>query len=328
MSGYCFVKSIVCMKGGRNVKIFAPDYYKNFKCTNSKCRHNCCIGWEIDIDDDSYEYYKSAEGSFGKRLRENIAYDDCPHFILGKDERCPFLNSENLCDIICTMGEDALCQICSDHPRYRNFYSDREEIGVGLSCEAAVRLIVGKKDKMVIEEISDDGQDDGQSLEEIEFFRVRDEIFSIIQNRVERIDTRLSKVLKLCGAEEITISEKRYADLFSGLEYMEKDWHDILKDIQKEDFLAKLPKEFDIATEQLVVYFLFRHLAKVLDGETLSSVVSFCVLSTKMIMYLCEYSLWKNGKLSLEDVAEIARMYSCEVEYSEENTQTLLDYFK
>ena len=310
------------------MKTFAPDYYKDFKCINSKCRHNCCIGWEIDIDDDSYEYYKLAEGDFGKRLRENITYDDCSHFILGKDERCPFLNSDNLCDIICTMGEDALCQICSDHPRYRNFYSGIEEIGVGLSCEAAAKLIVEKTDKTVIEKISDDGQDDCQIPEETEFFCVRDEIFSIIQNRSDSIKMRLSKVLKLCGAEGITIAEKQYTDLFSGLEHMEKGWHDILGDIAETDFSAELPEEFDTATEQLAVYFLFRHLAKVLDGEPLSSVVSFCILSTKMIMYLCEYLLWKNGKLSLEDVADIARMYSCEVEYSEENTQTLLDYFK
>ena len=29
-----------------------PDFYGKFKCTAEKCRHSCCIGWEIDIDDD------------------------------------------------------------------------------------------------------------------------------------------------------------------------------------------------------------------------------------------------------------------------------------
>ena len=29
-----------------------PDYYKKFNCKKEKCRHNCCVGWEIDIDDE------------------------------------------------------------------------------------------------------------------------------------------------------------------------------------------------------------------------------------------------------------------------------------
>ena len=33
--------------------IFAPSYYKKFKCIADKCHHNCCIGWEIDIDDEA-----------------------------------------------------------------------------------------------------------------------------------------------------------------------------------------------------------------------------------------------------------------------------------
>ena len=28
-----------------------PDYYPEFRCSASACKHNCCIGWEIDIDE-------------------------------------------------------------------------------------------------------------------------------------------------------------------------------------------------------------------------------------------------------------------------------------
>ena len=34
-----------------------PNYYKKFKCIADKCKHNCCIGWEIDIDNDTLEFY-------------------------------------------------------------------------------------------------------------------------------------------------------------------------------------------------------------------------------------------------------------------------------
>ena len=33
------------------MKVVVPNYYNQFKCIAEKCHHNCCIGWEIDIDD-------------------------------------------------------------------------------------------------------------------------------------------------------------------------------------------------------------------------------------------------------------------------------------
>ena len=30
-----------------------PAYYKAFRCIGSDCTENCCIGWEIDVDEDS-----------------------------------------------------------------------------------------------------------------------------------------------------------------------------------------------------------------------------------------------------------------------------------
>ena len=32
-----------------------PNYYDKFKCIADRCKHSCCIGWEIDIDDDTME---------------------------------------------------------------------------------------------------------------------------------------------------------------------------------------------------------------------------------------------------------------------------------
>ena len=123
------------------MKQIAPSYYKKFKCIADKCKHSCCIGWEIDVDEQTDEYYKTVGGELGKRLGESIDRStELSHFVLSADERCPFLNKNGFCDIISALGEDALCQICADHPRYRNFYSDRTEIGLGLCCEAAAEL--------------------------------------------------------------------------------------------------------------------------------------------------------------------------------------------
>ena len=114
-----------------------PDYYTRFKCIAGKCRHSCCIGWEIDIDGDTYERYRNIPGEIGRRIIDNTAVNDgVASFVLGKDERGPFLNKDGLCDIILDLGEDALCQICTEHPRFHNLRGDGYiESGVGLCCE-------------------------------------------------------------------------------------------------------------------------------------------------------------------------------------------------
>ncbi len=133
------------------MKLIAPEYYTKFHCIADKCRHSCCVGWEIAIDPDKLVYYRSIEGEFGARLQKGIAEaDDAAQFILDDEERCPFLNRTGLCDMITALGEDALCQICRDHPRFRNFYADRTEIGLGLCCEAAGELILSQQEKLTL----------------------------------------------------------------------------------------------------------------------------------------------------------------------------------
>ena len=95
-----------------------PDYYPLFHCIADRCRHNCCIGWEIDVDGDSLAAYDQIGGEMGERLHKCIDRSgEMPHVLLGEQERCPFLNGKNLCDLILYGGEGMLCQICTDHPR-------------------------------------------------------------------------------------------------------------------------------------------------------------------------------------------------------------------
>jgi len=310
------------------MKTYAPDYYGEFKCIASECRHNCCIGWEIDIDRHTLEYYRSIGGRLGERLKQSISKDECPHFILGKDERCPFLGRDNLCDIIRELGEDALCDICSDHPRYRSFFASREEIGTGLACEASARLIVTKEKKTVLIPIEDDNtamEMEDIPAEESEFFALRNSAFDILSDRTKGIGERLSAFLELCGSRQTDINAANYLPILSKLECMQKEWQELLCDISECDFPMELPRCFDTPFEQLAIYFVFRHLSKSLDGYDLGSVAAFCVFSTKMIMLLCAYHLYTYGELTFDDIAEAARMFSCEIEYSEENTDTLID---
>ena len=135
------------------MKITAPDYYLNFKCTADSCRHTCCAGWEVDIDEKSLERFRPVPEIF----REIDLYDT-PHFRLKEGDRCPFLQENGLCRMIIEKGEDFLCNICRDHPRFRNFFTGETELGLGLVCEEAARIILSSAHPLALITLSDDGE--------------------------------------------------------------------------------------------------------------------------------------------------------------------------
>lgn len=127
-----------------------PDYYEEFSCIASRCKDSCCAGWEIDIDEDSYAYYKSCEGAFGDRLRESmyVAEDGGYRFKLKELKRCAMLNDNNLCDLYRALGEEALCEVCTEYPRFSLFYGNVEQKCLSLSCEEVGRILFEREKKV------------------------------------------------------------------------------------------------------------------------------------------------------------------------------------
>lgn len=301
------------------MKVFAPDYYRDFKCIADRCQHSCCIGWEIDIDNDTFEYYENINSDFGKRLRQNIVRQgDYNCFKLTENERCPFLNDNNLCDIILNLTEDALCQICSDHPRFRNFYSDRIEIGLGLCCEEAAKLVLTKQDKTKIVEIDNDEFTEESTDFEKTFFDKRNKHFEYFQNRELPIKERISFNNHYCSKE---ILEK-----YLSLEILDNSWKDLITELLScyDDIKnIEIPSDFGICFEQLFVYFTYRHFTLLLDGIDENSIMNLIKSSVNIIYALCQLHISQNNKLTLEDIIEYSRMYSSEIEYSQENLDAL-----
>lgn len=120
-----------------------PAFYDRFACIASDCRHSCCRGWEIDVDDDTCAFYEQLEGPLGDELRDALHEEDGVwSFRLTAEENCPFLQRDGLCRLICALGEDALCDICALHPRFFEDVGETELSGVGLCCEAAASLLL------------------------------------------------------------------------------------------------------------------------------------------------------------------------------------------
>ena len=157
------------------MKILAPDFYNNFKCIAGDCIHSCCEGWEIDIDEVSLEKYRNFPEVF-----KHVSLEEVPHFELN-GIRCPFLRDDNLCQLYIDHGEDFLCQICTDHPRFRNFWTGRIEVGLGLACEEAAKLVLGSDHPLKLEVIEDDGEDESLPEDETWLMDVRQKLLDSVE---------------------------------------------------------------------------------------------------------------------------------------------------
>ncbi len=297
------------------MKTIVPNYYDKFYCIASECKHSCCKGWEIDIDEETYELYKTFDGEIGERLKHSISFDETPHFILESDERCPFLNENGLCDIIISCGEDALCNICADHPRFRNFFSDRTEVGLGLCCEAAVKLVLWFDKPFDFTVVDDDGEVYAADEEEAELILLRNDAFSIVKDKRFTIAERMERLTKSFSVRLPDVSPAELSDFFVSLERLDPQWNTCLKSLSAKKTLAESCGN-ETAAENLLCYFLFRHMPSALYDGDIPSKIAFAVLSCKVILTLAD-------EFGIE---EVTRMYSSEIEYSDENLDKIFDY--
>ena len=121
-----------------------PSYYKNFRCIADKCPDNCCRGWEIDIDEDTLDYYKDLKGPMAEKIRASISEDGS--FVLNEEGWCPLLNEKGLCEVCLTLGEDSLSEVCTEYPRFTTEYPKTREKVLCLSCGEVGRIVWKKLD--------------------------------------------------------------------------------------------------------------------------------------------------------------------------------------
>lgn len=199
---------------GNSMVLRYPAYYEQFTCIANRCEDTCCAGWEIDIDDKSYQFYMGVGGGMGERLRANIkeygredgdVYEQ-HGFILREGRRCPFLDEKGLCELYRELGEGALCSVCTDTPRNYLEYGGERELAISAGCPEAGRLIYMRPEKITfVERDIDDTLDWEESDDEIQFARqirlARDRAIRILQNRTLPIEERIVRYLSY--AEEV-----------------------------------------------------------------------------------------------------------------------------
>ena len=193
-----------------------PMYYKAFTCIASDCKDNCCVGgWEIDIDEETAQYYKSLPGSFGDRLRAAIGRTDEDCFLLNEG-RCPFLDEQNLCEIYGTLGEDKMGVVCTQFPRYSEYYGTVKETGLGLACEEAARIILSNREPFSMEteslqeEAVQDEEFDAVLAEQL--YEVRGRCFAILEQEGS-IFGKMTVLLKMSQELQQEINANHYEQI-------------------------------------------------------------------------------------------------------------------
>lgn len=194
-----------------------PDFYQDFSCIADKCTDSCCIGWEIDIDEDTYDYYYHLPGELGERFRKKVFETEDGEYGLRLDERgrCPFLDQKNLCDICSAYGEEALSEVCTEYPRTTIAYGDVIQKCLGLSCVEAGRMVFEREDSIRLVEIPmPDMAYDADSDEEEDpawyafLEAAQEKTFEILQDRRFTVWERMEQYVDYAKAVQDVISSE------------------------------------------------------------------------------------------------------------------------
>ena len=293
------------------MKYYFPDDYDGFSCLKGQCRHTCCAGWEIDIDQYTWQIYQELPGPVGEKVRASVTRtDDAVSFRLDQKGRCPMLNEENLCTLILAFGEDALCDICTDHPRYRNFFSDRVETGLGLCCEAAARQTVYRKTPYLLRLVAEEPGGAPLTEKEEEILSFRAKMAGIFQQENVPYEKKEKEALVLLPKVGWPEAEKDISFLMK-LERLDKTWEESLHRLNTARGRSGNHPAWNGALSQLAVSFLYRHLPDAAEDGLMHARALFSLWSVRLIDVMTE-------KAKLDDLAE--------TEYSEDNLKACFSY--
>ncbi len=128
--------------------------------------------------------------------------------------------------------------------------------------------------------------------EETALLTLRDHLFAIAQNREEPINQRMEQILSACGAHVPDVPLAQWAEFYLSLERMDEAWTGILEALREhadelplDDFAAHM-KGRETEYEQLLIYFLYRHVSTALDDGDVSSKAALRVLSVRLLFAL------------------------------------------
>lgn len=278
-----------------------PKFYKNFLCKADKCKHSCCKGWEIDIDEETAGKYLAMTGELGAEIRQNIGKNEDSYFFkLTEDERCPFLQKNGLCKIILNIGEENICEICTMHPRFFTMLDDVELCGVGLSCEKTCELLLGDEKDLVFY-IED-------TEEELSFSEVLAVIGLNLPNEMQEFSLTVN-------AENIN----KVLEIMAKTEPIDENWSKELSIMQDMDNVELKAKEYLENSDKNILnkiyqYILYRQLERLVDID-IEALINYAQYS---ILFIILHTMIS------KELGESVRRWSEQIEYDTDNVDLII----
>jgi len=324
-----------------------PDYFDKFFCLADRCPRNCCVGWEVTVDEDTAARFQAVPGPFGERLRAALTRDaEGDRCFLRRDRRCPFLDGRNLCQVHQMLGAEYTARTCRLHPRFTEDFGPLRETSLSASCPMAAGLLLGSEAPLRFLECRTPQAEEPGDPWLPGLLALRERAIALLQCRDIPMRRRETWFLLFCNEAQSLLDGndlrkigalcEEYADLpavfpaelnpggcglfpaalrtLETLEILEDDWLPLLR---KAERTAPVPLP-DWAAERIAVYFVFRYFLKAVnDGDLLSQaqLAVFGVLSVERLA--------SAGPSMQEALYRFCR----EIEHDSENLEALRRYF-
>lgn len=329
-----------------------PSYFEKFRCIGGQCSDTCCAGWEVDVDECSADYYKNVPGTIGSRLRRHLQKDgENSYFPLTHKGRCPFLRKDLLCDLYIELGEESLCQTCTEYPRYYMGIGAYEQIDLSLSCIELSRIFFTESGPITYLRDADalPGKEIDTEEQEtlVEVLALRNHCIAILQEHGGSLEDRLQAVRDMVSeAQGLTAqdgdAQRRFlkedaAAIVARMKQFDSirpEWDQLLQSCGNacsapdfrtrfSAFSLKMEEQLDLWFTRLAVYFIYRYFIDTcIDGDI---EIELCLVHRALRMLrLLLYTRWtENASLILDDVIYIAHLFSKETEHDEDNVALL-----
>jgi len=321
-----------------------PNFFHHFRCLAGSCPRSCCIGWEVEIDDDTAAAYQSVTVPMGQELRASLQPDADGALCFPLDGgRCPFLDTENLCRIHRQLGQEYTSITCREHPRFTEDFGTLLEVSLSASCPEAARLLLADSTPLTFceEVLPSPPVEDEEDPWLSPLLTVRDFAMTLLQNRTQAISRRLAQILLLAAqaqqlldadraeelpmlcrsvpelppvTQDVSLLFPGFLDTLAGLEILEKDWLPLLTAAAARGGHLSEPQ-----LERLTAYFLFRWMLKAINDGDLLGRVQLSLASALTVEHLSAYTA---------SPEEALYRYCREIEHCQENINALLEAFR
>lgn len=312
---------------------YYPNYYKDFQCIADKCRDTCCNSWQVVVDSDTATYYEKLKTEYGEYISSKMYRDNEGDIVFkNTDNHCPFLNSQQLCDIHINLGGKHTPKTCKMFPRFETSFGGTAEWGLSLSCPVASELIISNNTFDLDAEFDDELPDindidadlflslksvrkkcvDYINKSDLSFLKLNALVAfgKAVEECADSGDFEKLEALDITTFEQVGTSKIPDKNVFEKFEYLTPKGERLLKNNS-----FPLPFEFTKESKNILLYYVYRYFLKsVYDGDIYFA-LAFSAFSTAIICSVAE-----NSKLPLADVA---RIYSKEIEHSQGNIQIL-----